>query len=107
MVCQGYFGAPHGGNFVFTISSYFDDGAYIWIGEETFTQWSSENHDAASVVNQPGSVNITLAAGNFLPITILWIDLDVPGELAIGTYDNETDITYTRYHRFSISPTLH
>ena len=40
-------------------------------------------------------MNITLAAGDFLHITILWIDLDVPGELAIGTYDNETDVTYT------------
>lgn len=26
---------------------------------------------------------------------MLWVDLDGPGELAIGIYDNETDINYT------------
>ena len=40
-------------------------------------------------------MNITLATGDFLPITMLWVDLDGPGELAIGIYDNETDINYT------------
>lgn len=99
VVYQGYFQAPADATYRLGSSASTRYTGYIWTGEKAFSQWTSDNSDAHSATDSgPGNVEFTLAAGELLPVTILWYNLDDSrGGGALNIFIERSDVDGTVY----------
>jgi hypothetical protein len=58
------------GNWTFTLTS--DDGAYLWIGANAVSGYTTGNANAASTYNTTGTVTVAITAGEYYPIRLLY-----------------------------------
>ena len=75
----GYILAGYTGNWTFTLTS--DDGAYLWIGSNAVSGYTTGNASAASTYNTTGTVTLALTAGQYYPIRLLYGNSPVTGVL--------------------------
>lgn len=66
----GYLLASYTGTWTFTITS--DDGSYLWIGNTAITGYTTSNKLASASYAGPGTGTISLTAGQYYPIRLLY-----------------------------------
>jgi hypothetical protein len=66
----GYLLGTYTGNWTFTLTS--DDGAYLWIGANAVSGYTTGNANAASTYNTTGTVTVAITAGVYYPIRLLY-----------------------------------
>jgi hypothetical protein len=66
----GYLLATYTGTWTFTITS--DDGSYLWIGNTAVTGYTTSNELASASFAGPGTGTISLTAGEYYPIRLLY-----------------------------------
>jgi hypothetical protein len=66
----GYLLAGYTGTWTFTITS--DDGSYLWIGNTAVTGYTTNNELASASFAGPGTGTISLTAGEYYPIRVLY-----------------------------------
>jgi hypothetical protein len=66
----GYFLADYTGTWTFTITS--DDASYLWIGSTAVTGYTTSNELATASYSGPGTGTISLTAGEYYPIRLLY-----------------------------------
>lgn len=102
---QGYFRAPMESSYTLTSSVRTDDFAYIWTHEKALSNWSSYNYDTfSSYGRHSGSTSFSLAAGEEIPVTILWINDSGPGRLDVEIYNGATGETFNDTTGFFFLP---
>jgi hypothetical protein len=66
----GYFLGTYTGNWTFTQTG--DDGAYLWIGANAVSGYTTGNANATSTYNTTGTVTVAITAGVYYPIRLLY-----------------------------------
>jgi hypothetical protein len=66
----GYFLATYTGNWTFTLTS--DDGAYLWIGSNAVSGYTTDNASTTSTYNTMGTITSSITAGQYYPIRLLF-----------------------------------
>jgi hypothetical protein len=66
----GYLLGTYTGDWTFTLTS--DDGAYLWIGANAVSGYTTGNANAASTYNTTGTVTVAITAGQYYPIRLLY-----------------------------------
>jgi hypothetical protein len=66
----GYLLATYTGTWTFTITS--DDGSYLWIGNTAVSGYTTSNELASASYAGPGTGTISLTAGEYYPIRLLY-----------------------------------
>jgi hypothetical protein len=66
----GYLLGTYTGDWTFTLTS--DDGAYLWIGANAVSGYTTGNANAASTYNTTGTVTVAITAGVYYPIRLLY-----------------------------------
>ena len=66
----GYLLATYTGTWTFTLTS--DDGAYLWIGNTAVSGYSTSNELTSANYEGPGTGTISLTAGQYYPIRLLY-----------------------------------
>ena len=83
VVFEGYFYGPPGDYSVTLSDSGTDDYGFVWANSSAYSGWT--NSDAAiveSIAHGTTSVySFTLAQGQFLPMTVLWVNVYQAGSL--------------------------
>lgn len=83
VVMQGYFVAPSSGNYTFDALHTTDNDFYAWFNEDAEgTAWNNGN--TAFEEQYPafgGSASYELDAGEYLPLTFLWVNVGGPGQV--------------------------
>ena len=75
----GYLLANYTGTWTFTLTS--DDGAYLWIGANAVSGYTTGNASATSTYNTTGTITSSITAGQYYPIRILFGNGPVTGYL--------------------------
>lgn len=75
----GYFLADYTGTWSFTITS--DDASYLWIGTNAVSGYTTGNALASASYLGPGTGTISLTAGNYYPIRLLYGNGPAAGSL--------------------------
>ena len=75
----GYLLADYTGTWTFTISS--DDASYLWIGNTAVTGYTTSNELASGSWQGPGTGTISLTAGEYYPIRLLYGNGPAGGDL--------------------------
>jgi hypothetical protein len=75
----GYLLANYTGTWTFTLTS--DDGAYLWIGANAVSGYTTGNASATSTYNTTGTITSSITAGQYYPIRILFGNGPVGGNL--------------------------
>ena len=96
IVFQGFFIAPNTGNYNLTTDITTDDFCWIWTGTKAYKTWNINNFDALSIYNAySGIAQFAAAAGDLVPVTILWVNRGALGRLAINFYNFATSTRVT------------
>ena len=66
----GYLLGTYTGNWTFTQTG--DDGAYLWIGANAVSGYTTSNANAASTYNTTGTATVAITAGEYYPIRLLY-----------------------------------
>jgi hypothetical protein len=66
----GYLLGTYTGNWTFTLTS--DDGAYLWIGANAVSGYTTGNANAVSTYNTTGTVTVAITDGEYYPIRLLY-----------------------------------
>ena len=77
VVLEGYFYGPQG-EYTVSLNTATDDYGYVWTNTKAYSAWTNANADIIEHAdNGTGTQNFTftLTAGEFLPITIVWINV--------------------------------
>lgn len=77
----GYLLATYTGTWTFTITS--DDASYLWIGNTAVTGYTTSNELAGASWSGPGTGTISLTAGEYYPIRVLYGNGPATGNLTI------------------------
>lgn len=75
----GYLLAGYTGIWTFTLTS--DDASYLWIGANAVSGYTTGNALASATYNTVGTSTISLTAGNYYPIRLLYGNGPGPGAL--------------------------
>ena len=75
----GYLLATYTGTWTFVISS--DDGSYLWIGNTAVSGYTTSNELASASYAGPGTGTISLTAGGYYPIRLLYGNGPAAGSL--------------------------
>ena len=75
----GYLLATYTGTWTFTITS--DDASYLWIGSKAVTGYTTSNELAGASWSGPGTGTISLTAGEYYPIRVLYGNGPASGNL--------------------------
>ena len=75
----GYLLATYTGTWTFVISS--DDGSYLWIGNTAVSGYTTSNELASASYAGPGTGTISLTAGEYYPIRLLYGNGPATGSL--------------------------
>lgn len=81
----GYLLADYTGTWSFTITS--DDGSYLWIGNNAVSGYTTGNALTSASYLGPGTGTISLTAGNYYPIRLLYGNGPASGSLTL-TYSH-------------------
>ena len=80
VVMQGYLYAAYGaGTYTISTPNAIDNGLYFWTGENAFSAYDNGNTAYAAVragsgPYTSGSTTLTLASGEVVPVTIMWVN---------------------------------
>ena len=87
VVLEGYFYGPQG-EYSVTLSTLTDDYGFLWTGPNAYSGWNNNNADVTESIAHGSTQNhnFTLAAGEFLPMTILWVNVYESGGLRFNIY---------------------
>jgi len=77
----GYLLASYTGTWTFTITS--DDASYLWIGNTAVSGYTTSNELAGASWSGPGTGTISLTAGEYYPIRVLYGNGPASGNLTI------------------------
>ena len=66
----GYLLADYTGTWTFTLTS--DDGAYLWIGANAVSGYTTNNASSTSTYNTIGTLTSSITAGLYYPVRILY-----------------------------------
>lgn len=77
----GYLLATYTGTWTFTITS--DDASYLWIGNTAVTGYTTSNELASASWSGPGTGTISLTAGEYYPIRVLYGNGPASGNLTL------------------------
>jgi hypothetical protein len=66
----GYLLGTYTGDWTFTQTG--DDGAYLWIGANAVSGYTTGNANAVSTYNTTGTVTVAITAGQYYPIRLLY-----------------------------------
>jgi hypothetical protein len=77
----GYLLATYTGTWTFVLSS--DDGSYLWIGNTAVSGYTTSNELASASYLGPGTATISLTAGEYYPIRLLYGNGPAEGFLAL------------------------
>jgi len=75
----GYLLATYTGTWTFTITS--DDASYLWVGSTAVTGYTTSNKLAGASWSGPGTGTISLTAGEYYPIRLLYGNGPASGNL--------------------------
>ena len=81
----GYLLATYTGTWTFTITS--DDASYLWIGNTAVTGYTTSNELAGASWAGPGTGTISLTAGEYYPVRLLYGNSPASGNLNL-TYSH-------------------
>lgn len=81
----GYLLADYTGTWTFTLNS--DDGSYLWIGNNAVSGYTTGNALASSSYVGPGTGTVSMVAGQYYPIRLLYGNGPAAGNLDL-TYDH-------------------
>ena len=89
VVLEGYFFGPPG-PYTLTLTGATDDYGFVWAGTKAYRGWTNDNADVKEHVDNgtvvDGSIAINLAEGQFVPVTIVWINVGGYGALEFAIY---------------------
>jgi hypothetical protein len=77
----GYLLATYTGTWTFTISS--DDASYLWIGNTAVSGYTTSNELAGASWSGPGTGTISLTAGEYYPVRVLYGNGPASGNLTL------------------------
>jgi hypothetical protein len=77
----GYLLATYTGTWTFTITS--DDASYLWIGSTAVTGYTTGNELAGASWSGPGTGTISLTAGEYYPVRLLYGNGPASGNLTL------------------------
>lgn len=80
---RGYLFAPLDGDYTITINGN-DNIVLVWISNLAYSSWTRENADMeAGYPNPPSSSTVTLSAGQWFPIRVMYANGGGPGSFSI------------------------
>ena len=87
VVLEGYFYGPEG-NYSVTLSKATDDYGFLWADTAAYSGWSNSDADITESIAGGYTQNHSffLAEGEFLPMTILWVNVYQFGALNFLIY---------------------
>lgn len=87
VVLEGYFYGP-GGTYTVTVSTATDDYGFLWTGSTAYSNWTNDNANVTESIAKGSTQNCTfsIATGEFLPMTILWVNVYQSGGLEFVIY---------------------
>ena len=87
MALEGYLYGP-AGDYAITLSTENDDYGFVWTDNQAYAGWTDDNCVIVESIGGGYTQNhtFTLAAGEFLPVTILWVNVGGSGGLRFWIY---------------------
>ena len=83
LVLEGYFYGP-AGDYLVTLDKSTDDYSYLWCDTSAYANWNGSNYYIVEANSENGNGytqnhTFTLQAGQFVPMTIVWINVHLSG----------------------------
>ena len=87
VVFEGYFYGPEG-TYSVTVSTATDDYGFLWTNSSAYSDWTNNNAEVTESIGGDYTQNhtFTIAPGDFLPMTILWVNVYQTGDLEFVIY---------------------
>lgn len=92
VVFQGFFYASESGTYNIDMSS--DDWGVGWIGDTAYDAWDDSNANFVSQFPYDASIDITVVAGEVIPLTLIWQNDDGIGSPGV-TITTPGGVTYS------------
>ena len=96
VVLEGYFSGP-AGFYQVTLSQETDDYGYLYLNDVAYHDWGYDNYYVVESNSEGGgytqNTSFTLAEGQFVPMTIVWMNVHLSGGLRFWIYPpNDADV---------------
>ena len=89
LVLEGYFHGP-AGTYLVTLSQETDDYGYLYCNSVAYSGWNYNNYYVVEANSEGGgytqNTTITLTEGQFVPMTIVWLNVHLSGGVRFWIY---------------------